>query len=76
MWYVISVNTLQVPEIRDEESYAPESGGSYLDWKPSQPVSRSSSGASSRKCISALPARVTNVSILWLLKSFQTKLHI
>lgn len=49
-----------VPEIRDEESYAPESGGSYLDWKPSQPVSRSSSGASSRKCISALPARVTN----------------
>ncbi|XP_056379772.1 ras and EF-hand domain-containing protein [Hyla sarda] len=49
-----------VPEIRDEESYAPESGGSYLDWKPSRPVSRSSSGASSRKCISALPAHVTN----------------
>ncbi|XP_073527011.1 ras and EF-hand domain-containing protein [Phyllobates terribilis] len=49
-----------VPEIRDEESYAPESGGSFLDWKPSRPVSRSSSGASSRKCISALPARVTN----------------
>ncbi|XP_044143664.1 ras and EF-hand domain-containing protein [Bufo gargarizans] len=49
-----------VPEIRDEESYAPESGGSFLDWKPSRPVSRSSSGASSRKCISALPAHVTN----------------
>ncbi|XP_077105105.1 ras and EF-hand domain-containing protein [Ranitomeya variabilis] len=49
-----------VPEIRDEESYAPESGGSFLDWKPSRPVSRSSSGASSRKCISALPARITN----------------
>ncbi|KAG9486801.1 ras and EF-hand domain-containing protein [Eleutherodactylus coqui] len=49
-----------VPEIRDEESYAPESGSSFLDWKPSRPVSRSSSGASSRKCISALPAHVTN----------------
>ncbi|XP_073402135.1 ras and EF-hand domain-containing protein [Dendrobates tinctorius] len=49
-----------VPEIRDEESYAPESGGSFLDWKPSRPVSRSSSGASSRKCISALPAHITN----------------
>ncbi|XP_063769882.1 ras and EF-hand domain-containing protein [Pseudophryne corroboree] len=50
-----------VPEIRDEESYTVESGGSFLDWKPSRPVSRSSSGASSRKCISALPAHVTNV---------------
>ncbi|PIN97947.1 hypothetical protein AB205_0020540, partial [Aquarana catesbeiana] len=50
-----------VPEIRDEESYAPESAGSFLDWKPSQPVSRSSSGASSRKCISALPAHATRV---------------
>ncbi|KAM5193955.1 ras and EF-hand domain-containing protein [Mantella aurantiaca] len=50
-----------VPEIRDEESYAPESAGSFLDWKPSRPVSRSSSGASSRKCISALPAHATQV---------------
>ncbi|XP_040211565.1 ras and EF-hand domain-containing protein [Rana temporaria] len=50
-----------VPEIRDEESYAPESAGSFLDWKPSRPVSRSSSGASSRKCISALPAHATRV---------------
>ncbi|XP_072260202.1 ras and EF-hand domain-containing protein isoform X1 [Pyxicephalus adspersus] len=50
-----------VPEIRDEESYAPESAGSYLDWKPSRPVSRSSSGASSRKCISALPVQATQV---------------
>ncbi|KAM8961226.1 ras and EF-hand domain-containing protein isoform 2-T2 [Pelodytes ibericus] len=48
-----------VPEIRDEELYAPESNGNLLDWKPSRPVSRSSSGASSRKCISALPAHVT-----------------
>ncbi|XP_053323017.1 ras and EF-hand domain-containing protein [Spea bombifrons] len=48
-----------VPEIRDEELYAPESNGNLLDWKTSRPVSRSSSGASSRKCISALPAHVT-----------------
>ncbi|XP_053558434.1 ras and EF-hand domain-containing protein [Bombina bombina] len=47
-----------VPEIRDEESYAPTSNGTLLDWRPSRPVSRSSSGASSRKCISALPAPV------------------
>ncbi|XP_075067140.1 ras and EF-hand domain-containing protein [Mixophyes fleayi] len=50
-----------VPEIRDEESYNIESGGSFLDWKPSTPVSRSSSGASSRKCISALSTHVPNV---------------
>ncbi|KAM4708009.1 ras and EF-hand domain-containing protein [Discoglossus pictus] len=49
-----------VPEIRDEESYAPEANGSLLDWKSSRPVSRSSSGASSRKCISALPAHITS----------------
>ncbi|MEE6459497.1 hypothetical protein FKM82_000643 [Ascaphus truei] len=46
-----------VPEIRDEESYAPDTNSTLLDWRPSQPVSRSSSGASSRKCISALPAQ-------------------
>ncbi|KAM4809715.1 ras and EF-hand domain-containing protein [Rhinophrynus dorsalis] len=51
-----------VPEIRDEESYPSDGNGALLDWKPSRPVSRSSSGAStSRKCISALPAHVTNV---------------
>ncbi|XP_063313257.1 ras and EF-hand domain-containing protein isoform X1 [Pelobates fuscus] len=48
-----------VPEIRDEELYAPETNRNLLDWKPSQPVSRSSSGASSRKCISALSAPVS-----------------
>ncbi|XP_069481985.1 ras and EF-hand domain-containing protein [Ambystoma mexicanum] len=42
-----------VPEIRDEESDGLESS-TILEWKPSQPVSRSSSGASTRKCISAL----------------------
>ncbi|KAJ1206676.1 hypothetical protein NDU88_002077 [Pleurodeles waltl] len=42
-----------VPEIRDEESDGLD-GSTLLDWKPSQPVSRSSSGASTRKCISAL----------------------
>ncbi|OCT56448.1 ras and EF-hand domain-containing protein [Xenopus laevis] len=49
-----------VPEIRDEESYAPDTGGTH-EWKPSNPVSRSSSGAStSRKCISALSVNVTS----------------
>uniref|UniRef100_A0A8C5M4U8 RAS and EF-hand domain containing n=1 Tax=Leptobrachium leishanense TaxID=445787 RepID=A0A8C5M4U8_9ANUR len=48
-----------VPEIRDEELYTAESNGNLLDWKSSRPVSRSSSGASSRKCISALSTPVT-----------------
>ncbi|KFQ38561.1 Ras and EF-hand domain-containing protein, partial [Mesitornis unicolor] len=43
-----------VPEIRDEEVYSPDSSSTMLDWKPSQPVSRSSSIASTRKHISAL----------------------
>ncbi|NXE28158.1 RASEF protein, partial [Ardeotis kori] len=43
-----------VPEIRDEEAYSPDSSSTVLDWKPSQPVSRSSSIASTRKYISAL----------------------
>ncbi|XP_056370218.1 ras and EF-hand domain-containing protein isoform X2 [Oenanthe melanoleuca] len=43
-----------VPEIRDEETYSPASSSAVLDWKPSQPVSRSSSVASTRKHISAL----------------------
>ncbi|KAG8455281.1 hypothetical protein GDO86_001469 [Hymenochirus boettgeri] len=50
-----------VPEIRDEESYA-DTSSTILDWKPSNPVSRSSSGASSsRKCISALPENVPTI---------------
>ncbi|KAM6301822.1 ras and EF-hand domain-containing protein [Podargus strigoides] len=43
-----------VPEIRDEETYSPDNSSAVLDWKPSRPVSRSSSIASTRKCISAL----------------------
>ncbi|XP_047910420.1 ras and EF-hand domain-containing protein [Anser cygnoides] len=43
-----------VPEIRDEEAYSPDNGSTILDWKPSRPVSRSSSVASTRKYISAL----------------------
>ncbi|KAM9367648.1 ras and EF-hand domain-containing protein [Phaethornis superciliosus] len=43
-----------VPEIRDEEVYSPDNSSSGLDWKPSRPVSRSSSIASTRKYISAL----------------------
>ncbi|KFO97640.1 Ras and EF-hand domain-containing protein, partial [Calypte anna] len=43
-----------VPEIRDEDVYSPDNSSSGLDWKPSRPVSRSSSIASTRKYISAL----------------------
>ncbi|XP_076218611.1 ras and EF-hand domain-containing protein [Aptenodytes patagonicus] len=43
-----------VPEIRDEEAFSPDNSSSVLDWKPSRPVSRSSSIASTRKYISAL----------------------
>ncbi|XP_074022529.1 ras and EF-hand domain-containing protein [Numenius arquata] len=43
-----------VPEIRDEEAYSPDNSSTVLDWKPSRPVSRSSSVASTRKYISAL----------------------
>ncbi|XP_042643744.1 ras and EF-hand domain-containing protein isoform X1 [Tyto alba] len=43
-----------VPEIRDEEAYSPGSSSTILDWKPSRPVSRSSSIVSARKHISAL----------------------
>ncbi|XP_054034610.1 ras and EF-hand domain-containing protein [Dryobates pubescens] len=43
-----------VPEIRDEEAYSPDNNRTILDWKSSQPVSRSSSIASTRKYISAL----------------------
>uniref|UniRef100_A0A663MV38 RAS and EF-hand domain containing n=1 Tax=Athene cunicularia TaxID=194338 RepID=A0A663MV38_ATHCN len=43
-----------VPEIGDEEAYSPDNSGTVLHWKPSQPVSRSSSIASTRRHISAL----------------------
>lgn len=43
-----------VPEIRDEEAYSPDNSSTVLDWKPSRPVSRSSSITSTRKYISAL----------------------
>ncbi|XP_025948315.1 ras and EF-hand domain-containing protein [Dromaius novaehollandiae] len=44
-----------VPDIRDEETYSPDNSSTVLDWKPSRPVSRSSSVASTRKYISAIP---------------------
>nr|XP_060618133.1 ras and EF-hand domain-containing protein isoform X2 [Anolis sagrei ordinatus] len=40
-----------VPDIGDEEVYSPDEVSTVLDWKPGQPVSRNSSGASTRKCI-------------------------
>ncbi|XP_067424917.1 ras and EF-hand domain-containing protein isoform X1 [Emydura macquarii macquarii] len=43
-----------VPEIRDEEAYSPDNSSIAGDWKPSQPVSRSSSSASTRRCLPAL----------------------
>ncbi|NXL38402.1 RASEF protein, partial [Glaucidium brasilianum] len=43
-----------VPEIGDEEAYSPDNSSTVLHWKPSQPVSRSSSIASTRRHISAL----------------------
>ncbi|NXI14391.1 RASEF protein, partial [Irena cyanogastra] len=46
-----------VPEIRDEEAYSPASSTAVLDWKPSRPVSRSSSVASTRRHISALSSQ-------------------
>uniref|UniRef100_A0A8U8B1H8 Uncharacterized protein n=1 Tax=Geospiza parvula TaxID=87175 RepID=A0A8U8B1H8_GEOPR len=48
-----------VPEIRDEEAYSPANSTAVSDWKPSRPVSRSSSVASTRKYISALTPQVT-----------------
>lgn len=40
-----------VPDIGDEEVYSPDEDSTVSDWKLIQPVSRSSSGASTRKCI-------------------------
>ncbi|XP_063151249.1 ras and EF-hand domain-containing protein isoform X2 [Candoia aspera] len=47
-----------VPDIRDEEVYSPHDVSTVLDWKPHQPVSRSSSGASTRKHIPAISPQV------------------
>uniref|UniRef100_A0A803SQR7 RAS and EF-hand domain containing n=1 Tax=Anolis carolinensis TaxID=28377 RepID=A0A803SQR7_ANOCA len=43
-----------VPDIRDEEVYSPDEVSTVLDWNPDHPVSRNSSGASTRKCIPAI----------------------
>ncbi|KAG7481126.1 hypothetical protein MATL_G00063510 [Megalops atlanticus] len=45
-----------VPDLHDEVAFGSESV-SALTWKPSNPVSRSSSGASARKCLSALSSQ-------------------
>uniref|UniRef100_A0A8C8SHY5 RAS and EF-hand domain containing n=1 Tax=Pelusios castaneus TaxID=367368 RepID=A0A8C8SHY5_9SAUR len=47
-----------VPEIRDEEADNSSIAG---DWKPSQPVSRSSSNASTRRCLPALSPQTDTV---------------
>ncbi|KAM9330714.1 ras and EF-hand domain-containing protein [Gastrophryne carolinensis] len=61
-----------VPEIRDEESYVPESGVPPPDWKPSKLVRSNSSEASSRKCISALPSHVTHADTEYQESKFQS----
>ncbi|NWI12006.1 RASEF protein, partial [Crypturellus soui] len=53
--FVGDASDTDVPEIRDEEAYSPDNSSAILDWKPSRPVSRSSSIASTRKYISAIP---------------------
>uniref|UniRef100_A0A8D2E0F1 RAS and EF-hand domain containing n=1 Tax=Sciurus vulgaris TaxID=55149 RepID=A0A8D2E0F1_SCIVU len=45
---------MDVPDIRDEETYGSEGVASVLDWKPQGSVSGSSTVSSSRKPISAL----------------------
>ncbi|XP_047381432.1 ras and EF-hand domain-containing protein isoform X2 [Sciurus carolinensis] len=45
---------MDVPDIRDEETYGSEGVASVLDWKPQGSVSGSSTVGSSRKPISAL----------------------
>ncbi|XP_043939644.1 ras and EF-hand domain-containing protein isoform X2 [Protopterus annectens] len=43
-----------VSEIRDDETYIPESSSALSEWSSSQTVVHSNSGASARKCISAI----------------------
>ncbi|NXY08285.1 RASEF protein, partial [Pteruthius melanotis] len=49
--FVGDASDTDVPEIRDEEVYSPANSTAVLDWKPSRPVSQSSSVASTRKYI-------------------------
>ncbi|MBZ3891890.1 Ras and EF-hand domain-containing protein [Sciurus carolinensis] len=49
---------MDVPDIRDEETYGSEGVASVLDWKPQGSVSGSSTVGSSRKPISALSPQV------------------
>ncbi|TFK15573.1 NADH dehydrogenase [Platysternon megacephalum] len=50
-----------VPEIRDEEAYSPDNSSTAEDWKSSQPVSRSSSSASTRRCLPALSPQTDTI---------------
>ncbi|XP_006005595.1 ras and EF-hand domain-containing protein [Latimeria chalumnae] len=55
-----------VPEIQDEVAYGPDTSSVELDWSPSRPVSRSSSGVSGvsqRRCISALSPQSDRIGI-------------
>nr|XP_023658896.1 ras and EF-hand domain-containing protein [Paramormyrops kingsleyae] len=47
---------MDVPDIQEEAAFGPREA-SVLDWKPSNPISRSSSGTSARKCLSAISAQ-------------------
>ena len=49
---------IQVPDIRDEETYGSEGVASILDWKPPGSASEGSIISSSRKPISALSPQV------------------
>ncbi|XP_010566933.1 PREDICTED: ras and EF-hand domain-containing protein [Haliaeetus leucocephalus] len=53
-----------VPEIRDEEAYSPDNSRTLLDWKTSQPVSRSSSSEKAYKIVLAGDAAVGKSSFL------------
>ncbi|KAJ8380893.1 hypothetical protein SKAU_G00016710 [Synaphobranchus kaupii] len=52
--YAYDTDVLELP---DEVPFGSDSG-SVLDWKPSDPVSRSSTSASNRKCLTALSAQM------------------
>ncbi|XP_009888800.1 PREDICTED: ras and EF-hand domain-containing protein [Charadrius vociferus] len=53
-----------VPEIGDEEAYSPDNSSTVLDWKPSRPVSRSSSSEKAYKIVLAGDAAVGKSSFL------------
>ncbi|XP_067838308.1 ras and EF-hand domain-containing protein homolog [Heptranchias perlo] len=51
-----------VPEIRDEVAFSQDSTSTVLEWKPSQAVSQSSSGASSSlRCFSTFSPQVPEI---------------